>query len=213
MKRHEPEPRTIWLSGITLRAVVLYLPWSLVAARASMLPLLLVIAAVIEIICALLYRRARAGGSGRALLLLSYLGVGDFVWFLATVAIALLSTIMPAWGYAAMVVTWLCAVAVNGYIVLRLPPPEPAGTVGALIARASLANSARHVRLRRLDRLISIQLASALVGLGLLGLLVTYILGKESGLLLSLAVMFLGLSCGFSAQIRPLWMSARLPKS
>lgn len=199
-----PKPRTVWSSGILIRSAVLYLPLGFLLGRHSSLSLLPGIALLLEALCLWLYRSAQ-GGNGRPLLLLSYLSVGDIVWFFGALTFGMLSTVMPLWGYAGMVIVWLAALGVNIHIIRRLGISGGRDAeLSSIIIGAEIGSAAKYVVLRKMENTLTVWVSFGLIGIGLLGVMTAFIVGQDNWLLLSLSVVFLGLSCGFSPQIRPL---------
>ena len=199
-----PNPRTVWSSGILIRATVMYLPFGFLLARLSLLALLPVIVLLLEALCFWLYHFAQRGNAW-SLLLLSYLSVGDIVWFFGALIFGTLSALMPVWGYAGMVIVWLSTLGINIHIVRHLGISRRRDAdVSAIISEAEIGSSKKYAALRNMDRIPSVWVSFGLAGIGLLGIIITYVIGRDDWLLLSLSIGFLGLSCGFSPQIRPL---------
>lgn len=207
--RGAPTPKSVLLAGMLIRLVAVYLPWSFVAGRASTLPTFFIVVLVIEIGCLMVFRRALNGGGGD-LLLSSYLSVGDVVWFAGAVAFALLSGVVPTFGFAIMAAIWITALLANFYIVKNLRRRGPVDNVEKVVARSSPGKREDEASLNKIDRFVAIVMFAALSGVGMLGVILFYILDNGSWLLASLSIGFLGLGCGFSPQIRPMLMWRRL---
>ncbi|RJE82362.1 hypothetical protein [Paracoccus onubensis] len=182
----------------------MYLPFGFLLARLSLLALLPVIVMLLEALCFWLYRFTQRGSTW-SLLLLSYLSVGDIVWLFGALIFGALSALMPVWGYAGMVIVWLSTLGLNIHIARHLGISRGRDAdVSAIISEAEIGSSKKYAALRNMDRIPSVWVSFGLAGIGLLGIIITYVIGRDDWLLLSLSVGFLGLSCGFSPQIRPL---------
>lgn len=183
------------MCGILIRVFVVYLPLLFLLVQANLLWLLPGIVIPVEVVCLWLFRAVQRT-DGWLIHLLRYLGVGDIVWFSAALIFGYLSAVMPACGYAGMVILWLTALGLN-ILVARHPcdTPEP----GAGIEKFALLPM-----LGRITSILTVQLAFGLVGIGLAGIMAAYVMNRDDWFLLSLSIMSIGLSCGFSPQIGPL---------
>ena len=203
-------PGTIWRNGILIRAIVVYLPAGVVAGGASSLPPFFVIAGIFEALCSVLFKWAREDANCRWLFLLSYLSVGDVVWFLSAIALAIASSIATPGLFLIMIIIWLICIGVNIRIANELSGNiDRFAPCWEISRRSELGASKKHKMLKRLEAPVSVWLAGFLIIIGMGGVAVAYIIDFTNLLLLFASFAALGLSCGFSPQLRPFVMELR----
>ncbi len=206
-----PHPKTIWQNGILVRLFSAYLSNGLLAWSHALFVLFGAFVVIVELVCFLLYRRASHDPSRVDVYILSYLGAGGIVWFLAGIGFIIYSGAAPAWIYMAAFFIWLVSTIAQVYIATSLPVRRGAsvGQAGG-IAELRTRNA---VGLKGIDFAVSMVSFAVLFCLGLGGIIVSYLGKYPSALEIFLGVLFIGLSAGFSANIRPAIIALRIQKA
>lgn len=205
-----PCPKSIWQNGILVRMFSVYLSTGMLAWSHALFVLFVPFVVIVELVCFLLYRRASRDPSKADVYVLSYLGVGDIVWFWAGIGFIAYSGAAPTWIYIAALFIWLVSIIAQVYIATSLPLPRgasvgQAGKIAEIRARSV-------VILKRIDLAISKMIFAVLFCLGLGGIIVSYLGNQSSDIEIFIGVLFIGLSVGFSVNIRPAIIALRIRK-
>lgn len=198
-----------WSNGTFLRSILLYLPWGMFLWQLGVMFVLPVAVLVIEVLCYLVWKKSETGHDTFGRNLLGYASVGDIIWLGSAIAVAGLSGQMPLWGFGAIIVIWLGYVMFQ-YLASRVVPlPKPGSKTKVSPGDIKLPAGP----LRTLQKPLEIWLAFTLIGIGFASCAVLYFMGERYGILVGLSVAFLGISCGFSPQLRGVFVARRMKTS
>lgn len=199
----------LWLRGIGIRACLVHLSFGL-AMYFEGYPILLPFWVVaIEGLVFVLYVRACRQKGPLSAWAISWVAISDVHFFLAAVFFALISGLIPVWGYWAGLGLWLAAVVAEVRISYALPLPRQ---VRPADVASAVDKAGRKRSLPRPTVNTPMTIGLGVFAMGLLGAMVGYARSSYPEAALGISVMSLGLSVAFTFQTRHLLLAYRFRK-